>query len=217
MFMRSVQPQCQTLRSLSQALAGIERGAQSRTQTQSQHPGSTTYGSKIATIESDVMILFTSSVHHYITPKFYTTTGPLNGRVVPTWNYAAVQVYGRAKIYHDSSDPSTSEFLIKQLDDLARESEELAFGYPKEAAWQTTDAPDYYVKGLLKGIIGIEIEITDIEGRFKMSQDLKEGDRKGVYEGFEKLDDGKSEVGEKMVEFMKERKAADDKKKEAKK
>ena len=162
------------------------------------------------------MILFTSSVHHYITPKFYTTTGPLNGRVVPTWNYAACQVYGRAKIYYHPSDPSTSEFLIKILDDLSRESEEVAFGYPKEAAWQTSDAPDYYIKGLLKGIFGIEIEIKNIEGRFKMSQELKEGDRKGVYEGFEKLDDGKSQIGNQMVEIMKERKEADEKKKAAK-
>lgn len=62
-------------------------------------------------LEYDVLIIFTSPAHHYVTPKLYTETKPASGKVVPTWNYAAVQVYSRAKVFIDPKLAETSNFL----------------------------------------------------------------------------------------------------------
>lgn len=142
-------------------------------------------------IEEEVMVLFNGPVHHYVTPKFYVETKPATGKVVPTWNYSAVQVYGTATIFFNTSNPSTDIFLSKALDDLSKQSEEQIFGFTgengKPKAWSVDDSPESYVGLLKKAIIGIEIEIRDIGGKFKMSQELKDGDRRGVIKGFEEL------------------------------
>lgn len=52
-----------------------------------------------STLEHEVLVLFTAAAQHYVTPQFYTQTKPSTAKVVPTWNYAAVQAYGRATIY----------------------------------------------------------------------------------------------------------------------
>lgn len=137
-------------------------------------------------LERDVLLIFTST-HHYITPKFYTETKPVTGKVVPTWNYAAAQVYGRAKVYFDSKAEETTTFLKTQLTDLSRDAEEGIMKYDgkngREAPWVLADAPERYLELLAKNIIGVEVEITRIEGKFKMSQEMKTGDRQGVVDG----------------------------------
>ena len=142
-------------------------------------------------IQEEVMILFNGPVHHYVTPKFYVETKPSTGKVVPTWDYSAVQAYGIATIFYDTSAPETEAFLAKQLNDLSQQSEEKEFGYtgkdgsPK--AWNVGEAPDSYIRVLKKAIIGIEIEIKSLAGKFKMSQELAGGDRQGVINGFQAL------------------------------
>jgi len=154
-------------------------------------------------IQEEVMILFNGPVHHYVTPKFYVETKPSTGKVVPTWDYSAVQVYGIATIYYDTSSPETETFLSKQLDDLSRQSEEKEFGYtgtngaPK--AWNVDEAPASYVGLLKKAIIGMEVEITSLAGKFKMSQELADGDRQGVIKGFEALGTDEGDVIAKTV------------------
>ncbi|CAG8950066.1 hypothetical protein HYFRA_00008298 [Hymenoscyphus fraxineus] len=142
-------------------------------------------------LTDEVMVLFNGPVHHYVTPKFYVETKPETGKVVPTWNYSAVQVYGTARVFFDASAEETEEFLTKQLDYLWRQSEEREFGFTgmegAEKAWDVGEAPESYVRLLKKGIIGIEIEIGRIGGKHKMSQELSEGDRKGVIDGFTKI------------------------------
>lgn len=156
-------------------------------------------------LEEEVMVLFTSPVQHYVTPKFYTETKPSTGKVVPTWNYAAAQAYGRARIYFDSKAPETGAFLSKQIRDLSRLAEEQIMGYDgksgRKGAWTVEDAPENYVELLKKGIIGIEITIERLEGKFKMSQELATGDREGVVKGFEEMG---SDVGESMAKIVKE-------------
>ncbi|KAF2654997.1 negative transcriptional regulator [Lophiostoma macrostomum CBS 122681] len=137
-------------------------------------------------ISRDVMVLFNGPAHHYVTPKFYRETKPATGKVVPTWNYSAVQVYGRATIFHDSKASLTNAFLDRQIRDLSQQSEVDIMGH-KDKPWEVDDAPTSYVELLRKAIIGIEIEITDIGGKFKMSQELSAGDQEGVVEGFEAL------------------------------
>lgn len=138
-------------------------------------------------LEEDVLVIFNGPAHHYITPKFYTETKPATGKVVPTWNYAAAQVYGKAKIYFDSSANETSSFLQTQIQDLTNHNETQTMGYTGEngrpGQWKVSDAPEKYVDLLKKAIIGIEIKIERLEGKFKMSQEMSEGDREGVAKG----------------------------------
>lgn len=165
-------------------------------------------------LPGEVLIVFTSPVDHYISANFYTDKKP-SGRVAPTWNYAAVQVYGRARIYH-AQDGQTETFLRRQLDDLAKFSEEGIMGFKAEAssglgsgveingsappAWKVSDAPPDYIAALLTKIIGMRIEITRIEGRFKVSQEKGPGDRSGVVEGLEGM--GRP-MANNMAEFVK--------------
>jgi transcriptional regulator len=159
-----------------------------------------------AYLEEEVLILFNSATQHYVTPKFYTETKPSTGKVVPTWNYAAAQVYGRAKIYFDTKSEETGSFLSKQLDDLSQHAETSIMGYDgangKPGAWRPSDAPERYIELLQKSIIGIEIVIDRLEGKFKMSQESTPGDRDGVVEGFTNLG---SEVGHNMAQIVKQR------------
>ncbi|WP_254554525.1 FMN-binding negative transcriptional regulator, partial [Salmonella enterica] len=82
-------------------------------------------------------------------PKFYTETKPTTAKVVPTWNYAAVQAYGRARIFYESKTPETQNFLGKQIDDLSRHGETAIMGYTgkgdRPGPWKVTDAPERYI------------------------------------------------------------------------
>ncbi|KAJ5178766.1 hypothetical protein N7492_001976 [Penicillium capsulatum] len=69
-------------------------------------------------VTKDLMIIFTGLPRHYVSSKFYTETKPSTGKVVPTWNYSAVQVYGKATIYFDPSS-KTSAYLSQQIHDLS--------------------------------------------------------------------------------------------------
>lgn len=154
-------------------------------------------------LAKDVLVLFTAPVQqHYITPKFYTTTKPATGKVVPTWNYAAVQVYGRATVFCDATDAdgATDAFLSQQIRDLSHFAETNVMG--RERPWAVDDAPESYVELLKKAIVGIEVEITDIAGRWKMSQELGAGDREGALQGFEGMG---TEVGDAMARMVRER------------
>lgn len=154
----------------------------------------------------EVLVLFTVPAHHYVTPKFYTETKPDTGKVVPTWNYAAAQVYGRAKIFYDSKADESNQFLSKQVADLSQYAEVSLMGYTgensKPGAWKVSDAPPQYVNLLQKSIIGIEIYIDRLEGKFKMSQEARLGDRQGVIEGFQKLG---SDLGLEIAETVRQR------------
>ena len=157
-------------------------------------------------LEQEVMVLFNSPVHHYVTPQFYTETKPSSGKVVPTWNYAAAQAYGRARVFYDAKADETAAFLSRQIDDLSRYAERSIMGYTgaddKPEAWKVADAPPQYIQMMQKNIVGIEITIDRLEGKFKMSQESQKGDREGVIQGFEGLG---SEIGHKMADLVRER------------
>lgn len=146
--------------------------------------------SRAGVLEDDVLVMFNGPVHHYVTPKFYKETKPATGKVVPTWNYESVEVYGTARIYHETKSPEFSSYLDKQLVDLSMHAETAVMGYGGDSgvrAWEVADAPSRYIELLKKNIIGIEIEIKSMAGRFKMSQEKPIGDRNGVIEGFKNL------------------------------
>ncbi|KIW68167.1 hypothetical protein PV04_04129 [Phialophora macrospora] len=151
-------------------------------------------------LPDEVLVLFTGPHHHYVTPQFYTATKPQTGKVVPTWNYAAVQVYGKIRVYCDSKADETGAFLQRQISDLSRYAESAIMAY--SSPWGVADAPAPYIEMLKKNIIGIEIRIDRLEGKFKMSQELGKADRDGVVNGF--MDLG-TDLGLGMAKAVKER------------
>ncbi len=114
---------------------------------------------------------------HYISPSWYATKQE-TGRVVPTWNYVMVQARGLARVIEDDA------WLARQIEALTR-SRELA----RERPWAVGDAPADFIALQRRAIIGVEIEILDIRGKWKASQNRSAADRKGVVAGLEALDD----------------------------
>jgi transcriptional regulator len=107
----------------------------------------------------------------YVSPSWYATKRE-HGKVVPTWNYSAVQIRGRATV-HD--DPDWVREAVTRLT-LVHESH-------RAEPWAVTDAPERYVAGQLRAIVGVEIEVESVEGKAKLSQNRSEEDRRGVVAG----------------------------------
>ena len=107
----------------------------------------------------------------YVSPSYYATKRE-TGKVVPTWNYAMVQARGLVRVRADA------EWLDAQIDRLTSRHE----GH-RAHSWAVSDAPRSYIECQLRGIVGIEIEIEAIEGKWKASQNRQEADRRGVAEG----------------------------------
>lgn len=149
-------------------------------------------------IDTEVMVLFNAPHHSYVTPQFYVESKPSSGKVVPTWNYAAAQIYGKATIYADSE--VASQFILKQVEDLTIQQE--SKDEKKKVPWKVSDAPNRYIELLSKAIIGISIKVDRLEGKYKMSQEMGEKDRMGVIDGFEAME---SETGKAMAKMVKER------------
>ena len=108
----------------------------------------------------------------YVTPSWYATKKE-HGKVVPTWNYAIVQVRGAVTV-HESP-----EWLLPQISALTESHES-----NRAESWAVTDAPERYIEAQMRGIVGIEIAIEDIRGKWKMSQNRSEADKTGVAEGY---------------------------------
>ena len=94
----------------------------------------------------------------YVSPSFYETKRE-TGKVVPTWNYTMVQVRGVARLRDDGG------WLGAQIEALTNRHEG-----SRAAPWAVSDAPRSYIESQLRGIVGIEIEIGAIEGKWKVSQ-----------------------------------------------
>jgi transcriptional regulator len=119
---------------------------------------------------TEALVIFTGP-DAYITPEWYATKHE-TGRVVPTWNYIAVHAYGLLRLHDDPS------FLRPHLERLTRQHEG---GRPKP--WQMSDAPADYIEQQLKAIVGVELEISRVEGKWKMSQNRVAADVDGVIQG----------------------------------
>ncbi|KAJ5212885.1 hypothetical protein N7449_000054 [Penicillium cf. viridicatum] len=127
----------------------------------------------------------------------YTETKPDTRKVVPTWNYSAVQVYGKLSLYYDSKTFEAGAFLHKHIRDLLQHTEETIIGYAT-----VDEAPEKYVELLQRNIVEIEIRIEKIQGKFKTSQQMKVGDREGVAMGFAAMG---GETGKALSKLVKER------------
>jgi len=107
----------------------------------------------------------------YITPSWYAAKQE-HGRVVPTWNYVVVQARGTPRVIEDA------DWIRAQIGALTASQE----GRRAEP-WHVSDAPDSYIGGLIRAIVGIEIPLASFEGKWKVSQNQSAIDRKGVEEG----------------------------------
>ncbi|CAM5406711.1 transcriptional regulator [Aquamicrobium terrae] len=147
-----------------------------------------------ASPDTPVLVIF-QGVDTYITPSWYATKRE-TGKVVPTWNYAMVQARGRARVVDDR------DWLAAQIDELTRSHE----NGRKPEEWHVTDAPASYIEAQIKGIIGLEIEIVELQGKWKVSQNRPAADRAGVVAG---LADEAPEMAELVRRYSDERDAKD--------
>lgn len=108
----------------------------------------------------------------YVTPSWYRTKQE-TGKVVPTWNYATVHAWGRPHAIEEV------EWLRRNVEDLTRANE-----HGRPLPWNVDDAPADFVAMQLRAIVGVEIPIARIEGKWKVSQNRPEADRAGVIAGF---------------------------------
>jgi transcriptional regulator len=117
-----------------------------------------------------VLVVF-QGADSYITPSWYATKRE-TGKVVPTWNYATVQARGRARVIEDA------EWIGRQVAELTGRHES-----GRAQPWAVTDAPPAFIAAQLKGIVGIEIMIDELHGKWKVNQNRPAADRAGVAEG----------------------------------
>lgn len=127
---------------------------------------------------------------HYVTPSWYATKRE-TGKVVPTWNYVHIQVRGRASVHDNAA------FIREQIEALTGQQEGA-----RAAPWAVDDAPEPFIAAQMRGIVGIEIAIESIAGKFKLSQNRQMSDREGVVEGLAAEPDAS---GPAMAAFIREK------------
>jgi transcriptional regulator len=111
----------------------------------------------------------------YVSPAWYATKVE-HGKVVPTWNYSAVHFAGRVSVEHDAEWLHEAVSWLTDLHEARREAAGLA-------AWSVDDAPERYVEGQLRAIVGIQLVIEKVEAKAKLSQNRSDADRQGVVAG----------------------------------
>ncbi len=119
-----------------------------------------------------VLVLF-NGPQAYVSPNWYPSKAE-HGKAVPTWNYTMVQAHGRLRAIED---PAWLRAFVSRL----TERHEGGRAMP----WHVADAPTDYIDSMLRAIVGIEIEVTRLEGKFKLSQNRSAEDRTGVVLGLE--------------------------------
>jgi transcriptional regulator len=124
----------------------------------------------------EVLVIF-QGPQAYVTPSWYPSKRE-TGQVVPTWNYAVVHAYGRLVVHDDREWLRT---LVTRLTDQQEAG--------RQQPWRVDDAPPDYVDRMLGAIVGIEIPVSRLAGKWKVSQNRSEADRSGVAEGLRQSDE----------------------------
>jgi len=127
--------------------------------------------------ELDVLAVL-QGAQSYVSPSWYPGKRE-DGKVVPTWNYIVVHAYGPMRVVED---PVWLRGLVHRL----TERHEAGTAQP----WKVADAPADYIEKMLSAIVGIEIPITKLTGKWKLSQNRSERDRDGVVQGLREMDNG---------------------------
>jgi transcriptional regulator len=124
----------------------------------------------------------------YISPNWYASKRE-HGRVVPTWNYVTVHFTGPVTFHRD---PEWLRGLVTRLT--------AKYEGQREQPWRPSDAPPAFIDGQLRGIVGVEMTVTRVEAKAKLSQNRGAADRSGAIEGLRGEDDpGSAEIADLMV------------------
>ena len=142
---------------------------------------------KVASSSSTSVTAIFNGPNAYVTPSWYPSKQE-SGKVVPTWNYAVVHAEGSIKLIEDVQWLRSH---VSQMTDLHEST--------YQSTWKLDDAPEEYVQMMLKAIIGIEIEISSLVGKFKLSQNRPAEDYDAVVEQLEK---SPQETLQEMLKFM---------------
>jgi transcriptional regulator len=122
----------------------------------------------------------------YMTPSYYATKRE-TGKVVPTWNYISIHAYGALRFIDDRARKLE---IVTRLTNL-HESK-------RAAPWAVSDAPADFVQGMLNGIIGLELTITRLEGKWKMSQNRPATECPGIVAGLRA--DGRPDLADEVAQ-----------------
>ena len=124
----------------------------------------------------------------YISPGWYAAKRE-HGRVVPTWNYVTVHFTGPVTFHRD---PEWLRGLVTRLT--------TKYEGQRDQPWHVTDAPPAFIDGQLRGIVGVEMTVTRVEAKAKLSQNRGAADRAGAIEGLRGEDDpGSAEIADLMT------------------
>ncbi|MEW6204814.1 MAG: FMN-binding negative transcriptional regulator [Pseudomonadota bacterium] len=118
-------------------------------------------------------LLVFQGAEHYITPSWYATKKETE-KVVPTWNYAVVHVKGQMRVVDDAT------WLHQQLEDLTVQQEST-----RAMPWSVNDAPAEFLDQIKQAIVGFEVQIESMVGKWKVSQNQPSKNRATVVEGLE--------------------------------
>lgn len=108
---------------------------------------------------------------HYVSPAWYPSKAE-TGKVVPTWNYVVIHARGPVRLRHD---PDWLHGLVADLTDRME--------HDRQAPWAVSDAPADYTDTMLGHIVGVEIALTSLVGKFKLGQNRSAADRAGLAAG----------------------------------
>lgn len=120
-------------------------------------------------LDGQAVLCIFQGEHGYVSPNWYAKKP-----AVPTWNYAAVHAYGRATV---TRDPARLRDIVERLTAV----------YEGPDGWKLSDEPDSFAEALLRGIVGIEIPVERLEGKFKLSQNRPAADVAGVIANLRRL------------------------------
>lgn len=124
-----------------------------------------------ATADAAAVLVVFHGADAYLSPSWYPSKH-VDGKVVPTWNYSVVHALGRIRFFEDEA---RLHALVSKLTDH--------FEGSRPEPWSVSDAPEGYVRSMLRAIVGFEIEVTELAGKFKASQNRSAEDRAGVRGG----------------------------------
>lgn len=159
-------------------LLDAEKGAHG---TLTGHLAKANIQTKTEALDIEALAIF-QGPEAYITPNWYATKQE-HGKVVPTWNYVAVHAYGKISFFEDA------DRLRDQVASLTDRHEAT-----NAAPWALNDAPEKFVQSQLKGIIGFEIPISRMDGKWKLSQNRPAPDKEGVISGLDARDGADAEI-----------------------
>ena len=123
----------------------------------------------------------------YITPSWYPSKHQ-HGKAVPTWNYVVAHAQGRPKAIHDPT------WLLNHLNELTNKQEST-----QRLPWKVSDAPKDYTDKMLGRIVGVEMPISSLQGKWKVSQNRSEADRLGIVAGLRNQGDENSLAMEALI------------------